>query len=195
MAQNITLLGASYSDVPAVQLPKTGGGTARFDDCTVVTAAAGDVASGKVFVASDGTVTTGTASGGSGGNPIRAFAWGRGTSTSYLIRDETYYYDEDYFSYDYGQFECKKAGTYDITVFGRGGYNNGGSNIRMYVQIYKNSHASTTTEYSNRSIANGGVLDTFSLSLDVGDKVYGMSRNSSGTNTHDYGYIITTPTT
>ena len=66
MAQNITLLGASYSDVPAVLLPKTGGGTARFDDCSVVTAAAADVASGKVFIASDGTVTTGTSSGGGG---------------------------------------------------------------------------------------------------------------------------------
>lgn len=32
MAQNITLLGASYADVPAVTLPKTGGGTARFTD-------------------------------------------------------------------------------------------------------------------------------------------------------------------
>lgn len=30
MAQNITLWGASYSDVPAVELPKTGGGTATF---------------------------------------------------------------------------------------------------------------------------------------------------------------------
>ena len=66
MAQNITLLGASYPDVPAVTLPKTGGGTARFDDCSVVTAAAADVASGKIFVASDGTVTTGTASAGGG---------------------------------------------------------------------------------------------------------------------------------
>lgn len=38
MAQNITLLGASYSDVPAVDLPKTGGGTARFiDETDVVT--------------------------------------------------------------------------------------------------------------------------------------------------------------
>ena len=64
MAQNITLLGASYSDCPAVTLPKTGGGTARFDDCSVVTATASDVASGKIFVASDGTVTTGTSSGG-----------------------------------------------------------------------------------------------------------------------------------
>lgn len=34
MAQNITLLGASYSNVPAVQLPKTGGGTAIFYDDT-----------------------------------------------------------------------------------------------------------------------------------------------------------------
>lgn len=30
MAQNITLMGASYSDVPEVDLPKTGGGTAKF---------------------------------------------------------------------------------------------------------------------------------------------------------------------
>ena len=66
MAQNITLMGASYSDVPAVILPKTGGGTARFDDASVTTATAADVASGKIFLASDGTITTGTASGGGG---------------------------------------------------------------------------------------------------------------------------------
>ena len=47
-------------------MPKTGGGTARFDDCSVVTAAAADVAQGKVFVASDGTITTGTNQGGGG---------------------------------------------------------------------------------------------------------------------------------
>lgn len=64
MAQNVTLLGASYSNVPAVTLPKTGGGTARFDDASVTTATASDVASGKVFLASNGTITTGTASGG-----------------------------------------------------------------------------------------------------------------------------------
>ena len=29
---NITLLGVNYPDVPAVELPKTGGGTARFID-------------------------------------------------------------------------------------------------------------------------------------------------------------------
>lgn len=30
MAQNITLMGASYQAVPEVDLPKTGGGTAKF---------------------------------------------------------------------------------------------------------------------------------------------------------------------
>ena len=67
MAQNITWLGNSYSDVPYVQLPATGGGTARFDDASVTTASASDVASGKIFLAADGTPTQGTASGGGGG--------------------------------------------------------------------------------------------------------------------------------
>lgn len=65
MAQNITLLGASYSDVPSVELPKTGGGTAQFDDTTIASnaASASDITSGKLaFV--NGELVTGTASGG-----------------------------------------------------------------------------------------------------------------------------------
>ena len=51
MAQNITLLGASYPDVPAVTLPKTGGGTAVFTDTSAVSsgqqaAAAAQILSG-----------------------------------------------------------------------------------------------------------------------------------------------------
>lgn len=64
MSQNITLLGASYSDVPAVNLPKTGGGTATFTDVTDTTAAAADVASGKYFYTAAGVKTQGTSSGG-----------------------------------------------------------------------------------------------------------------------------------
>ena len=67
MAQNITLMGASYTAVPAVTLPKTGGGTARFDDVTDTTATAADVASGKIFHLADGSSATGTASGGGSG--------------------------------------------------------------------------------------------------------------------------------
>lgn len=66
MAQNITLMGASYTGVPAVELPKTGGGTASFTDVTDTTAAASDVAVGKYFYTADGTRTAGTSSGGGG---------------------------------------------------------------------------------------------------------------------------------
>lgn len=61
MSQNITLLGASYSDVPAVQLPKTGGGTASFWDVSDTTCVASDVQSGKYFHKADGTREIGTA--------------------------------------------------------------------------------------------------------------------------------------
>jgi len=64
MAQNITLLGASYTDVPAVELPKTGGGTASFTDVTPTTAVATDVLQGKYFFTASGVLTLGTATGG-----------------------------------------------------------------------------------------------------------------------------------
>ncbi len=67
MAQNITLMGASYSAVPAVTLPKTGGGTASFTDVSDTTATAADVASGTYFYTAAGVRTEGTASGGGGG--------------------------------------------------------------------------------------------------------------------------------
>lgn len=65
MAQNITLQGASYSDVPSVVLPKTGGGTAQFDDTTITSnaASASDITSGKLAYV-NGSLVTGTASGG-----------------------------------------------------------------------------------------------------------------------------------
>ena len=68
---NITWLGASYTDVPWVTLPKTGGGTAQFDDTTISSdaAASGDIANGKkAFV--NGSLITGTSSGGGGGGAV-----------------------------------------------------------------------------------------------------------------------------
>lgn len=84
MSQNITLLGASYSDVPAVVLPKTGGGTASFTDVTDTTAAASDVASGKYFYTAAGVRTAGTSSGGGSSKNVQiAQSTSRASSSTY----------------------------------------------------------------------------------------------------------------
>lgn len=66
MAQNVTVAGASYSAVPSVDLPTTGGGISSFYDVSDTTATASDVASGTYFYTSAGVRTLGTASGGGG---------------------------------------------------------------------------------------------------------------------------------
>jgi len=66
MAQTISLLGATYPDVPQVVLPKQGGGTATFTDVTDTTATAADVLSTAYFYTAAGVRTQGTNSGGGG---------------------------------------------------------------------------------------------------------------------------------
>ena len=50
MAKNISLLGADYPDVPAVQLPQTGGGTATFYDIRTETVTVTTDETGRVYI-------------------------------------------------------------------------------------------------------------------------------------------------
>ena len=49
MAQSVVINGVTYSDVPEVDIPKSGGGTAPFYDTSDADAGQGDVLSGKTY--------------------------------------------------------------------------------------------------------------------------------------------------
>lgn len=65
---DVTLLGATYPDVPTVRLP-SGNSTADFNYVGDTTAVASDVLAGKLFHTADGTLTAGTGSGGESDPP------------------------------------------------------------------------------------------------------------------------------
>ena len=57
MAQNVVINGVTYSNVPEVDIPKSGGGTAKFYDTAGASAEAADVLSGKTVYGAGGAVT------------------------------------------------------------------------------------------------------------------------------------------
>lgn len=59
MAQNVVINGVIYQNVPEVDIPQSGGGTAKFWDASTADASPSDVLSGKKFVGTSG-VDTGT---------------------------------------------------------------------------------------------------------------------------------------
>ena len=57
MAQNVIINGVTYSSVPEVDIPKSGGGTAKFYDTAAADAAASEVLNGKKFAGANGMDT------------------------------------------------------------------------------------------------------------------------------------------
>ncbi len=65
MAQNVIINGVTYQSVPEVDIPKSGGGTAKFYDTAGATVAASDVLTGKTAFGSSGSVSGSMANNGS----------------------------------------------------------------------------------------------------------------------------------
>lgn len=131
MAKNITLLGASYSDVPAVTLPKTGGGTATFYD---------DV--GSQTYTQNGTYdVTGLATAvvnvsGGGGKNIQAYmGMDYANATSYTATDVT--------------LKVAKSGTYKVSWMGFRNTTSGTNGSQIYVNgtAKGSAHTSFTRNY------------------------------------------------
>ena len=163
MSQSIRLWGATYSDVPSVLLPKSTSGTAKFTDTTPTTATASDVANGKVFFTSDGTQTTGTASGGGGGNTLASTTTKVGssnvTSISFTVsgNPKAFMCMLDQQS-SLGSTRYVISVTYDgTTVRGCWGYSSSNTRYAYYSDSYfTKSHSGTTLTITTSSSSNGG---------------------------------------
>lgn len=70
MAQNVVINGVTYSAVPEVDIPKSGGGTAKFYDTASADGDAGDVLSGKVVFGASGSITGSMTNNGATGGTI-----------------------------------------------------------------------------------------------------------------------------
>ena len=164
MAQNITIMGASYTDVPAVTLPKTLGGTATFTDVTDTTASASDVASGKYFYTSAGVRTQGTASGGSSKNTQVVQGTTRTTSSTMTAIG--------------AEMTVSKTGTYDI--YWSAFRSSTSSSYTYATQLYIDgtAYGSENSTWSNHCQNNH--LTNVSLTVNQKLRVRGReSRNSS----------------
>lgn len=65
MAQNVIINGVTYQSVPEVDIPKSGGGTAKFYDTASASASAADILTGKTAYGASGSVSGSMPSNGS----------------------------------------------------------------------------------------------------------------------------------
>lgn len=70
MAQNVIINSVTYQNVPEVDIPKSGGGTAKFYDTSAATITSSDVLSGKTGFGASGSVSGGMTNNGSTGGTI-----------------------------------------------------------------------------------------------------------------------------
>lgn len=70
MAQNVIINGVTYSNVPEVDIPKSGGGTAKFYDTAGADATAANILTGKKAFGASGEISGSMANNGATGGTI-----------------------------------------------------------------------------------------------------------------------------
>ena len=70
MAQNVVINGVTYQNVPEVDIPKSGGGSAKFFDTADATASGSDILTGKSAYNASGSVSGSMANNGATGGSI-----------------------------------------------------------------------------------------------------------------------------
>lgn len=130
---------------------------------------------------------------GSGSNKseTKGFTWGKSSQQAYVTMADAYYTDSGFFDCVDGVFTCKKAGTYRLTVFGRGAYSSSGKTGRFTGRIVLTSNGTQSIIYAKSNIDNTGVLEWVSATLAAGDELYCEKKNTESSTTTDFGMIIT----
>lgn len=167
MSKNITWLGSSYSGVEKIDLPQTGGGTARFTDTSPTTATDSDVASGKIYYKSDGSQSTGTNSGGGGSTKnVQAYlGYASRKANSYGATDVT--------------LTVAKAGTYKVSWCAWRGSSSGTMGTNLHVNSTSGTDQQTWTgtygqciTLTNQTYAANDVLTLYATSGSNSRTVY-----------------------
>lgn len=168
--RNISLLGATYNGVPAVQLPISGGGTATFTEVTDTTATAADVASGKYFYTAAGIKTEGTNSGGGGESKNVQVVQGTTRTTSSTLTAIG------------AEMTVTKTGTYD--VYWSAFRSSTSSSYTYGTQLYVGGTAYGTQNTTWSNHVQNNHLTGVSLTANQKIRVYG--RNSRGSSYYIY---------
>jgi len=172
MAQNITWPdGTLYTNVPFINLPKTGGGLARFTDVSPTDAVEADVTQGKVFFKADGSEAIGTNQGGGGGESknVQVVQGTTRTTSSTLTAIGA-------------EMTVSKTGTYDVYWSGFRSSTSASYTYGTQLFIDNTAYGSENTTWSNH-VQNNHLEN---VSLTQGQKIRVRGRNSRGSSYYIY---------